>query len=82
MRRVALCKRLTLKNCMRGYVLCRQFSWQNFSFYFVLNLDTGPRYCIMKSYTMVKNMVEKWNLGPKTIQIMCVDGEIEDYNIC
>ena len=27
---------------MRGYVLCRQLSWQNFSFYFVLNLDTGP----------------------------------------
>ena len=29
---------------MRGYVLCRQLSWQNFSFYFVLNLDTGPLY--------------------------------------
>ena len=31
------------EKCMRGYVLCQQqLSWQNFSFYFVLNLDTGP----------------------------------------
>lgn len=30
------------KKCMRGYVLCQQLSWQNFSFYFVLNLDTEP----------------------------------------
>ena len=31
-----------LGNCLRGYLLCQQLSWQNFSFYFVLNLDTGP----------------------------------------
>lgn len=37
-----ICLLTTLKNCMRGYVLCWQLSWQNFSFYFVLNLDTGP----------------------------------------
>ena len=37
-----ICLLTTLKKCMRGYVLCRQLSWQNFSFYFVLNLDTGP----------------------------------------
>ena len=37
-----ICLLATLKNYMRGYVLCRQLSWQNFSFYFVLNLDTGP----------------------------------------
>ena len=37
-----ICLLTTLKNCMRGYVLCRQLSWQNFSFYFVPNLDTGP----------------------------------------
>ena len=37
-----ICLLTTLKNCMRGNVLCRQLSWQNFSFYFVLNLDTGP----------------------------------------
>ena len=33
---------MILKNCLRGYLLCQQLSWQNFSFYFVLNLDTGP----------------------------------------
>ena len=33
---------MTLKKCMREYVLCQQLSCQNFSFYFVLNLDTGP----------------------------------------
>ena len=37
-----ICLLMTLKKCMRGYVLCRQLSCQNFSFYFVLNLDTGP----------------------------------------
>ncbi len=31
-----------LGNCLRGYLLCQQLSWQNFSFYFVLNLDTEP----------------------------------------
>ena len=41
-----ICLLATLKNYMRGYVLCRQLSWQNFSFYFVLNLDTGPKYFI------------------------------------
>lgn len=37
-----ICLLMTLKKCKRGYVLCQQLSWQNFSFYFVLNLDTGP----------------------------------------
>ena len=37
-----ICHLTTLKNCMRGLCLCRQLSWQNFSFYFVLILDTGP----------------------------------------
>ena len=36
-----ICLLMTLKNCMRGYVLYQQLSWQNFSFYFVLNLDIG-----------------------------------------
>ena len=27
----------------RVSLLCQQLSWQNFSFYFVLNLDTGPQ---------------------------------------
>ena len=36
------CHLTTLKNCMRGFCLCRQLIRQNFSFYFVLNLDTGP----------------------------------------
>lgn len=40
-----ICLLMTLKKCMRGYVLCQQLSWQNFSFYFVLNLDTGPVSC-------------------------------------
>lgn len=44
-----ICLLATLKNYMRGYVLCRQLSWQNFSFYFVLNLDTGPISPINKS---------------------------------
>ena len=39
---VITCHLTTSKNCMRGLCLCRQLSWQNFSFYFVLNLDTGP----------------------------------------
>ena len=45
------CLLMTLKKCMRGYVLCRQLSCQNFSFYFVLNLDTGPlsEWCEMKT---------------------------------
>ena len=33
-----------LGNCLRGYLLYQQLSWQNFSFYFVLNLDTGPQF--------------------------------------
>nr|DAP03431.1 MAG TPA: hypothetical protein [Caudoviricetes sp.] len=37
-----ICLLMILKNCLRGYLLCQQLSWQNFSFYFVLNLDTGP----------------------------------------
>ena len=32
----------TLKSCMRGLCLCKQLSWLCHSFYFVLNLDTGP----------------------------------------
>ena len=39
-----ICLLMILKNCLRGYLLCQQLSWQNFSFYFVLNLDTGPKY--------------------------------------
>ena len=38
-----ICLLMILKNCLRGYLLCQQLSWQNFSFYFVLNLDTGPQ---------------------------------------
>ena len=38
-----ICLLMILKNCLRGYLLCQQLSWQNFSFYFVLNLDTGPK---------------------------------------
>lgn len=46
-----ICLLMTLKKCMRGYVLCRQLSCQNFSFYFVLNLDTGPPQEIAASTT-------------------------------
>lgn len=38
-----------LGNCLRGYLLCQKLSWQNFSFYFVLNLDTGP-FSILYNY--------------------------------
>lgn len=44
-----ICLLMTLKKCMRGYVLCRQLSCQNFSFYFVLNLDTEP-FSILYNY--------------------------------
>ena len=44
-----ICLLMILKNCLRGYLLCQQLSWQNFSFYFVLNLDTGP-YQLCKPY--------------------------------
>ena len=37
-----ICLLMILKNYLRGYLLCQRLSWQNFSFYFVLNLDTGP----------------------------------------
>ena len=37
-----ICYLTTLKNCMRGYLLCQQLSRQNFSFYFVLYLDIEP----------------------------------------
>ena len=37
-----ICLLMILKNCLRGYLLCQQLSCQNFSFYFVLNLDTEP----------------------------------------
>ncbi len=36
------CHLMTTKNCIRGLSICRQLSWQNLSFYFVLNLDIGP----------------------------------------
>ena len=37
-----ICHLTTLKSCMRGLCLCKQLSWLCHSFYFVLNLDTGP----------------------------------------
>ena len=48
-----ICLLMTLKKCMRGYVLCRQLSCQNFSFYFVLNLGTGP-YIHISLRTLIK----------------------------
>ena len=39
---VIICLLTNLKNCIKGLSLCRLLSWQNFSFYFVLSLDTGP----------------------------------------
>ena len=38
-----ICLLMILKKCMRGYVLCQQLSWQNFSFYFVLYLVIRPK---------------------------------------
>lgn len=43
-----ICLLMILKNCLRGYLLCQQLSWQNFSFYFVLNLDTGPPWKVIQ----------------------------------
>lgn len=36
------CHLMTTKNCIWGLRICQQLSWQNLSFYFVLNLDTEP----------------------------------------
>ena len=36
------CHLMTTKNCIWGLRICLQLSWQNLSFYFVLNLDAGP----------------------------------------
>ena len=59
------CLLMILKNCLRGYLLCQQLSWQNFSFYFVLNLDTEPIAVILilpfqKSFYYLN--IFKWNI--------------------
>lgn len=32
---------------------------------------------MIEGYTTVKDMAEKWNLKPRTVQIMCAQGKIE-----
>lgn len=34
--------------------MCQQLSWQNLSFYFVLNLDIGPYSVLGSSYILLK----------------------------
>lgn len=31
---------------------------------------------MLEGYTTVKDIAEKWNVKPRTVQIMCVDGKI------
>ena len=60
-----------LGNCLRGYLLCQQLSWQNFSFYFVLNLDTGPYYVRSINHTddnIVNNVAYKTNFKNRNKQ--------------
>ena len=60
-----------LGNCLRGYLLCQQLSWQNFSFYFVLNLDTGQYYVRSINHTddnIVHNVAYKTNFKNRNKQ--------------
>ena len=60
-----------LGNCLRGYLLCQQLSWQNFSFYFVLNLDTGSYYVRSINHTddnIVNNVAYKTNFKNRNKQ--------------
>ena len=66
-----ICLLMILKNCLRGYLLCQQLSWQNFSFYFVLNLDTGPYYVRSINHTddnIVHNVAYKTNFKNRNKQ--------------
>ena len=66
-----ICFLMILKNCLRGYLLCQQLSWQNFSFYFVLNLDTGPYYVRSINHTddnIVHNVAYKTNFKNRNKQ--------------
>ena len=72
-----ICLLMTLKKCMRGYVLCRQLSCQNFSFYFVLNLDTGPINitiitCIVSLFNIICQFISVYNLNPSRVQISSI----------
>lgn len=31
---------------------------------------------MIEGYTTVKNIAEKWNIKPRTVQIMCAEGKI------
>jgi len=31
---------------------------------------------VIEGYKTVKDIAEKWNVGPRTVQIMCADGKI------
>lgn len=31
---------------------------------------------MIEGYTTVKDIAEKWNIKPRTVQIMCADGKI------
>lgn len=52
-----ICHLTTLKNCMREYLLCQQLSRRNFSFYFVLNLDTGPIFNITILFILFLSLI-------------------------
>lgn len=32
---------------------------------------------MIEGYTTVKDIAEKWNIKPRTVQIMCADGKIQ-----
>ena len=66
-----ICLLMILKNCLRGYLLCQQLSWQNFSFYFVLNLDTGS--CLAKDTLDIPLYLAYLSKLMRPFWLMCFD---------
>ena len=62
---------MILKNCLRDYLLCQQLSWQNFSFYFVLNLDTGS--CLAKDTLDIPLYLAYSSKLMRPFWLMCFD---------
>ena len=68
---VTICLLMILKNFLRDYLLCQQLSWQNFSFYFVLNLDTGP--CLAKDTLDIPLYLAYSSKLMRPFWLMCFD---------
>ena len=68
---VTICLLMILKNFLRDYLLCQQLSWQNFSFYFVLNLDTGS--CLAKDTLDIPLYLAYSSKLMRPFWLMCFD---------